>query len=79
MLEKRVKTQVKKKRAEAITLKYATTNRYKRSTKFIGNYRGFEISVQTFNQKFDMIRDVVVIKSGLNQIVMNFTKGVFEV
>ena len=36
--------------------------------------------VQTFNpQKFDMITNVVVIKSGLNQIVMNFTKGVFEV
>ena len=60
-------------------MKYSTINRYERSTKFIGNYRGFEISVQTFNQKFDMIRDVVVIKSGLNQIVMNFTKGVFEV
>ena len=56
MLEKRVKTQVKKKRAKAITLKYATTSRYKRSAKFIGNCRGFEISVQIFDQKFDMIR-----------------------
>ena len=60
-------------------MKYAVTNGYKRRAEFTGNYRGFEISGHTFNQKFDMIRNVVLVKSSLNQIVMNFIKSVFEV
>ena len=80
MSEKRtIKTQVKKTSAEAITSKYATTNRYKQSAKFIGSYTGFKISVQTFKLKFDMIKNVVIIKSSLNRVKMNFTKSVFEV
>lgn len=77
VLEKRVKKQVK--RAEVITLKNATTNGYKRSAKLIGSYRRFEISVQAFKQKFDLIKNVVIIKSGLKRVMMNFTKSVFEV
>ena len=73
VLEKRVKTQVQRKRDVAITLKFATTNTCKRSATFIGDNIGFEIRVQIFNQNFDMIRNVTVIKNGLNQTVMNFT------
>lgn len=41
----------------------------KGSAKFIGNYTGLEINVHTFNQKFDMIGNVVLIKNGLNQVM----------
>ena len=74
-----LKTQVEEKWAKANTLEYTTTNRYKWSAKFICKNRGFEVSVKTFHQWFDMIGNVVVIKSGLKQVVMNFTTGVFKV
>ena len=74
-----LKTQFEEKWAKANALEYTTTNRYKWSAKFICKNRGFEVSVKTFHQWFDMIGNVVVIKSGLNQVVMNFTKGVFKV
>ena len=56
-----LKTQFEEKWAKANTLEYTTTNRYKWSAKFICKNRGFEVSVKTFHQWFDMIGNVVVI------------------
>ena len=58
------------KRTEAISLCNTTANRYERCVKIEVNYRSLEISV---------LRDMVVVKYGLDQVVMDFAESILEI